>query len=886
MKRNNKPNKRWIKLVGVLTAAALGLTYAGSALADDFTLPGTTFSDSSSSTWADQADGEVDALPDGALGDSNSDGVSSDSSDSSNAADSTGSSDSVATPSANVTPIDNCQDVQDWDALVSCVTKGQSGLVTITKTVTAPTNGAPTTIAGDITLTAAAGVDPALTSTTGDAIFVVNGGHTLTIGQDVNDASFSYKNAQRWLALVNKDDAGKTGALVINNGTFDSIKTPLTYEKDDTGNNHVRSDNGGSVAVNNGGTLTIKGGSFSNNSAANGGVFYQFSGSTTINNATFFNNTANEKDGQKGGVYYQNGGSLTINSGEFKSNKGYRGGVVYSDAGTITVHGGTFDGNSSNMAAGVFMQNSTADTMTVDGGTFTNNKAGTKGGAIHNNGTLTVSAGEFSGNSATGNGADQGGGAISQDKGSAVITGGTFSKNWTTNIDGLGGGAILQYGGTLTVKGGAFDGNVSANIGGAIGSAASLTVEGGTFSGNVALRYGGGAIFGRNTVELYGGTFKGNKQSNGSLRADGTVDYAICTTEGDPSHNCRKNSNSGGGAVRIDGDNASLTVQGGVTFTGNYTREWTFMSGGGAVYVKGKLWVRNDARGVKPLFDGNWAGVLDQQYEYVDGVKKVPVGGAGGAVFLQNGGSIAYFMGGEFRNNSSGYLGGAIYTEEGSMSYIAKAAATANHAGHFGGGFWLCPSGTGLTSKGGNIALYDNKVDASLDPNADNSKPSVHTAGDDFAIMNPWAKSPDNHNTVEQNSFQLMDTWFTDRTESAVKWEWNGQPIKEASGFGDSWQKGIPGDNRAVTAETKSGELTAPDGSPAKFDEHIYNLQLQYQGLSGYYGTGVALKAVVQGTQEEQQSRKDGAWSAAAVTFTNNDARLSGGAFGTNGNVL
>lgn len=65
MKRNNKPNKRWIKLVGVLTAAALGLTYAGSALADDFTLPGTPSSDSSSTgTWADQADGEVSDVPD------------------------------------------------------------------------------------------------------------------------------------------------------------------------------------------------------------------------------------------------------------------------------------------------------------------------------------------------------------------------------------------------------------------------------------------------------------------------------------------------------------------------------------------------------------------------------------------------------------------------------------------------------------------------------------------------------------------------------------------------------------------------------------------------------------------------------------------------------
>ncbi|PWG62363.1 SpaA isopeptide-forming pilin-related protein [Bifidobacterium callitrichidarum] len=852
MKRNNKPNKRWIKLVGVLTAAALGLTYAGSALADDFTLPGTNSNDSSSTgTWADQADGEVSDVPDGGTDstDSNTTGTDNTDGNASDDANANGDTNNVPVSPQAVAPIANCQDVQGWTALVDCVTSGQSGLVTITKTITVSAD-AQATIAGDITLTAATGVDPALTSSTGGAIFIVNGGHTLTIGQDASDASFSYKNAQRWLALVNEDAAGKTGALVINNGTFDSIKTPLTYEKDDKGNNHVRSDNGGSVAVNDGGTLTIKGGSFSNNSAANGGVFYQFSGSTTINNATFSNNTANEEDGQKGGVYYQNSGSLIINSGEFKNNKGWRGGVAYSDAGTITVHGGTFDGNSSNMAAGVFMQNSTSGTMTVDGGTFTNNKAGSKGGVIHNNGTLTITSAAFTGNQAL-----NGGGAISQDRGSIAIV-----PNPVT------GQSVM-------------------------------------FKDNA------------HTVAL---DAKGNlKQCN--------------TTTGDTDDCWRNNADVGGGAIYAS--SGKVNIQGAVTFDSNYSRAWGYMDGGGAIYMKGELWVQNDVKGTKPKFINNYAGV-----EQRGGDGTAYRGGAGGAIFLQKGtvdntqtdetkkyASRAYILGGYFENNTSGYLGGAIYTESNSVTYVAKAAATKNTAGHFGGGLWLCPSGTGTASKGGNIALFENSVNKSIDPNntvnkspypndkafsgtaltswetggKDDRIVGAVTGGDgteagaDFAIMNPMWKGE-----IGSTSFQLMDTWFTDRTKSAVDWYADGTPIKSASGFQDyfadpkpGWHAGAEkgGTNLAVTktgGRYDDGSNTSTKMMMDDTHTHVINMTRTSDSSKGIT-TGIALKATKADgmTDEEWESAKAGAWSSAAVQLTGNSARLSGGAFATNGDV-
>lgn len=694
--------------------------------------------------------------------------------------------------------------MQAWGILVDCVSKKGSGLVTITQTIDVPAGGAVTVSQGNVILTATTGDKPALTATAKDgnldAFFVVNNGSTLTVGQDTNDSGFSYKSGNRWFAYVN---AG--GTLTVNNGTFDG---------NDTTSNPNRTQ--GTLAYNNGGSIVINGGTFSNNSASVGGVIYQNGGSTTISNATFTGNTANAKDGQMGGVVYQNGGSLTINSGEFKNNKGYRGGVVYSDAGTITVHDGTFDGNSSNMAAGVFMQNSTSGTMTVDGGTFSNNTADTSGGVIHSNGTLIIADGTFANNKTYG-GNNEGGGAISQDQGSTTITGGTFTGNAQT--------------------------------------------------------------------------FKPDVQ---------------CTND-NPSP-CRK-ATGGGGAIRVDG--GSLVIEGGVTFTQNYSRSYGWGVGGGAIYVKGSLSVRNNSRGVKPKFDHNWSGIYEHQYmqdkngnDLIDtnGNKVIPNGGAGGAIFLQgdaNNPPVAYLMGGSFTNNSSGYLGGAIYTEENSVTYIAKAVAYSNTAGHFGGGLWLCPSGSGEASKGGNIALFDNSVDKGTDSNSENQNPVADNGGDtagangveagaDFAIMNPY------HKRHKDTSFMLMDTWFTDRTEKAVTWYHDGSPLKDASGYDDSYQKWNSAtkptnNNIAVSSKDSRYSENSADNkaiADSEYVDYVKNLTLGWNSAAAEFkDSGVALKAVVAGTPEEQASKKSAAKAAAAIEITGNQARLSGGAFGTNGNV-
>ena len=556
-------------------------------------------------------------------------------------------------------------------------------------------------------------------------------------------------------------------------------------------------------------------------------------GSTlTINGGTFsYLDITKSVNNNKGSVIYSGGGTVTIANGVFNYNVADNGGVIYEDSGYTTIAGGTFSNNSAQVGGVITQQNNVSDTEKS---------------------SVDISGGRFTGN-----------------------------RSLKTGTSWNGGGVIRSRSG-------------------------SVTIESGDFENNMSLGSGGGAIYqiqGKTTIK--GGTFESNRQTYAEVNATGVITaYIDCSAEKDI-RNCKKSGARGGGAIHVDG-NGYLAIQGNVEFSKNYAKEWAYMSGGGAVYVQGTLWVRNGVDGTRPLFRNNWAGVLDTQYPQAGSwmsTKQTPVGGAGGAIFLQNGGSTGYIMGGTFTDNTSGYLGGAVYTESDSTTYIAKAAATSNTAGHFGGGFWLCPSGNGEASKGGNIALYDNSVDNTVDPNVANLTPyeggDMTMAGSDFAIMNPYTKKDE----VDENKFQLMDTWFTDRTESAVSWTQDGTPVTNANGFGDSWQGRptgwINGGSEAVTAnktENSSTLLAAPDGTPVDFakNDHMYELKLSYKGSSKYddknrtqYLTGVALKANVLGKNAaEIAAKKNGAWSSAAVRFTGNKARLSGGAFGTNGNVL
>ena len=405
-----------------------------------------------------------------------------------------------------------------------------------------------------------------------------------------------------------------------------------------------------------------------------------------------------------------------------------------------------------------------------------------------------------------------------------------------------------------------------------------LTIHGGTFTGLRTDR--GGVALNSKTMVVDGGVFRDNVAS-----------VEACTPDA-PSE-CMKHGGYGGGAIWSEN---SLTIRGGnALFEHNGATEASYGSGGGAVWAQGTLTIKNDSTG-RPTFTRNYATIADPEKRGISAAG-ILRGGAGGAVFLNDHKSTAYLTGGTFEDNVSGYLGGAVYTELDSTTYVGKAVAELNTAGHFGGGLWLCPSGNSTASKGGNIALFDNQVNATYDANDANQESKIPeadkllgadslTAGSDLAIMNPYWKAIHNwipSNTV--NRFQLLDTWFTDRATAAVQWVWDNTPMTKSSGYEDSWLPNYQQGIEAVLANSKISGLTGTPG--AEQAEGLIRLSKDDSDHQGYLTTGLGLRAEVKGdTDAAKQTIRQAARDRAQLTFKGNSARLSGGAFGSNGVVV
>jgi hypothetical protein len=126
--------------------------------------------------------------------------------------------------------------------------------------------------------------------------------------------------------------------------------------------------------------------------------------------------------------------------------------------GTLTITASTFSGNSAPYGGGIW----NGGTLTITDSSFRGNSApgaGAAGGGILNGGRLTITDSSFSGNHAL-----DGGGVQNGPNGSAVVTNSTFSGN---SANQYGGGGISNVG-MLTVIGSTFSGNSAKGFGGAV----------------------------------------------------------------------------------------------------------------------------------------------------------------------------------------------------------------------------------------------------------------------------------------------------------------------------------------------------------------------------------------------------------------------------------
>jgi predicted outer membrane repeat protein len=211
--------------------------------------------------------------------------------------------------------------------------------------------------------------------------------------------------------------------------------------------------------------------------------------------------------------------NLTIEDGSNVSN----GGAIEND-GTLTVTGSTFSANMAGSGGGG-IENGDEGTgvLTLTDDTFSGNSSGSNGGAIENDGTLTVTASNFSDNTSAN------GGAIGNASGfteTGTVTASTFSGNTAA-----GNGGAIDNGdegtGVLTVTASIFSGNSSGFNGGAIDNGdysgtGTTTVTTSTFSGNSASNHGGaidnGDQLGNGTLIVTASTF-----SEDSAPASGTT---------------------------------------------------------------------------------------------------------------------------------------------------------------------------------------------------------------------------------------------------------------------------------------------------------------------------------------------------------------------------
>lgn len=458
----------------------------------------------------------------------------------------------------------------------------------------------------------------------------------------------------------------------------------------------------------------------------------------------------------------------------------------------------------------------------------------------------------------------------------ATINGGAFSRNsrGRQNTTGDGNIAYVYPQGNLSVNGGAFEDNYAAAFanpvtmptgttkrsgGAVIHSQGTVSINGGTFDGNTTQAngvknpgfHGGGAIWSDGTLTINNGTFTNNVSNAQHFMpgydADNTVDQDKYPT--------------GGGAIWARG---RLTINGG-TFSNNWQKDKNaqyYATGGGAIYFGDGSTKDNGVMVVN-------GGTFDRNYSMQDG----------GAIFV-TWNSKAVFQQGAFTNNWANRLGGAVYTEENTISYVTNAAAYDNKAGHFGGGLWLCPSGVAKESNNGGMVMFNNTADTKYDADEkgnqsfpDDGKDDRNytntgsyqygAAGDDFAIMYP------NKENINQNSFKLTRKWFTG---DATSWYEDGTPSGTANGF-------TYGQNDLATTSDSKRYASGDKAYDTDVNGNIEITQTKVDPSDPRY-RGYGFKSVAGDDTKNVEAAQQ-----ASIRFTGNTARLSGGAFGTNGSV-
>ncbi len=517
--------------------------------------------------------------------------------------------------------------------------------------------------------------------------------------------------------------------------------------------------------------LTVNGGAMNNNTSvrAGGAIEAQGDNTVTLNNVDFSGNDAGAGPGNGGVLHVSGAADVVVTGGSFTGNTAQEGGVLWNNAGTMTVtdsnfsmNNATCNGSGTNLGGGALFN--LAGTLTVTGSTsITGNNANgavcSGGGILTNDGTtLNV----MDGVTISGNTANRAGGGIEMRAGSTATIGNVTMDANTANTTGTGaggnGGAIHITGdGDATLTGGTYTNNIAASEGGGLwNGAGTMTVDGSTITGNTANGgtadagdadgQGGGGIFNEGgTVTVMGSTSimsnvaagavssGGGIFSKGALnvmdgvtisdntanRAGGGIEMRAGTTAtiGNVTmNNNTANTTAGGGggnggAIHITG-NGNATLTGG-SYTNNEAAAegGALWNGGGTMTVDGSTITDNIANGGTADTGDNNAqgggGIFNEggtvNVENSTVIRNNQAAGnvsSGGGIFTNVGTTLNVIGGVVIADNTANRAGGGIESRAGSTTSLLDmtlegntANVTAGGGGGNGGGMHITGDG-------------------------------------------------------------------------------------------------------------------------------------------------------------------------------------------------
>ncbi|MBZ9570003.1 Ig-like domain repeat protein [Methanobrevibacter sp. TMH8] len=245
-------------------------------------------------------------------------------------------------------------------------------------------------------------------------------------------------------------DAKNSGQIFVINGNVNVRFINITFINANTTVN-------GGVIFNNGGTLDIQNSVFSNNTARKGGAIYSVSGIVNINNCVFDRNKANfTTTDTYSGAIHQDSGSFTIKNTNFTNNSALRSGAMRIVAGTLIIDNCNFIENTADHSAGALYVY--GGNVTIDNTNFIKNYGANAAGAIYQtrDSLLEITNTKFDNNI----GGSWGGGAIYKDDDRCGLN--IKDCNFTNN-GAINGGAIYAVD-NLKVIGSTFLDNINTTI--------------------------------------------------------------------------------------------------------------------------------------------------------------------------------------------------------------------------------------------------------------------------------------------------------------------------------------------------------------------------------------------------------------------------------------